>query len=137
MPKLNQLQEAFKYISQTFFPRWKNGRHWRIRRLKKVDGLRRTIQGFCDNERKEILIRHIPAIQESLYYIIIHEICHAVTGCPGHRKYFQQRMLKVSQKAYKMGDRMLGNIIVHEVKRIKEILPFHEGWKYFAKIERR
>lgn len=110
-----RLKKEFEYIRGTFFPKWYEGKRWRI----KKGPLPPPAQGWCKRERREITIGYIPTIKNSLYSLLIHETCHAITYSY-HGKRFQERMLKAARGADRIGNAILGNMIRHDLNRIRQ-----------------
>jgi hypothetical protein len=116
------LKKEFEYIRKTFFSRWHPRKSWAIRKGLPPEGLVPCTQAWCDRKKREIGIRRIPRDRNSFYSILIHEMCHAVTN-DYHGRMFQTEMLRASQKAEQIGNRVLRNMVRNDVKRIKEVSP--------------
>jgi len=110
------VEKEFNYIREIFFPRWDKKGRWKIKLGPLPPESPPKSQGWCDRKKRKITIKYIPENQNIFYALLIHECCHAVTN-DDHEKWFQERMLKVAQKAYQIGNEMLGNLIKFEVDR--------------------
>ena len=111
------LERLLDELKSCYFPRWDRKKEWKIvaRNFKGLFG------GYCDRDTKKILIRP-SAIEEGndeLRKLICHEVCHVCT-CDHHGKKWQTRYLKVATKASAIGDTVLAEKILKEVKCYSE-----------------
>ena len=102
------LTGAYKFISETYFPLFDRKKHWVVKYSSKIVG-----DGFCDDENKEIVIGKIKD-NMLLQVLLIHEICHAVSG-PGHGKRWKNRMLSAAKQAVSLGEKELSDRIIDDV----------------------
>lgn len=98
-------------IRADFFPRWDRKHQWCI---KEVDSL--PSFGICDQKNKTISIQ--PNLNDDfLEKLLIHEICHAVIHVHGgHGGKWNNRMLKASKVAKRIGQVKLSILLENEVK---------------------
>jgi hypothetical protein len=124
MTQSNRLKKSSEFVRKEFFPRWDKKREWTIRKLTKKDlkelKIKGPCRGRCERKIKTILIRflsHFQHNQNSLYFLLIHEICHAVTT--GHHwARWRKRMLRASERARRKGNKELSNMILHDLKKL-------------------
>lgn len=116
--QVERLNDAFRHVKRVFFPDWDKRTRWFVEYLpefkrwterglnERIDreGLRDRypfkvrIDAQCQPFRKCILFYRIPRSENELFWMLIHEICHAITD-DGHGELWVQRMKKVSAKA--------------------------------------
>lgn len=113
MKDSERLQSAFKRVRKKYFPRWDKDVKWRCE--LKPDLL---LLGKCDRKTKTIFLREVLDNQVELHWILIHEICHAVT-IQGHYKTYRKRMRKAAEKAKKFNQPALADRIKNDIERIK------------------
>ncbi len=107
----DRLEGAFEYIRKTYFPRWDKKGQWTI---SYKDNLPST--GWCDIKNKAIFLDSPPAKDDKLHFLLIHEICHAVT--PGsHGRKWKSRMLKASEKAKEIGHKEISKMLYENVEQ--------------------
>jgi hypothetical protein len=111
----NALNKSFGFVRKVFFPRWDRDQRWGVKRVWHLPA-----QGRCDRASKNILLKDQPSQEDELCYLLIHEICHAVSS-PYHGRRWQDRMTKASDKASKINRRELAKMIDEEVKTQKQI----------------
>jgi hypothetical protein len=71
-------------------------------------------QGLCDDETKTIHLQYVPEDEDDLHFLLIHEICHAVT-VSGHTKRWLERLSKAAQRAKRTGRHRLEQMLHKEV----------------------
>ena len=113
------LNEAFDRLRVSYFPRWRAGASWGV-----MCGLRSrqtNEDGFCDTERRIILVRPDKAEQGGTEFarVLIHEMAHAVRGA-GHGVKFRNRLLDAARAAEAGGDADLAAALHEEVRRYAE-----------------
>lgn len=111
----NALNKSFGFVRKVFFPRWDRDHRWGVKRVWHLPA-----QGRCDRASKNILLKDQPSQEDELYYLLIHEICHAISS-PYHGRRWQERMIKASDKAGKIGRRELAKMLDEEVKTHRQI----------------
>ena len=109
-----QLAEAFHYVRETFFPKWRKGDEWTVKEDPTL-----PYYGWCDDSNRTILIRSTPEEDDILHLILIHEICHAITREP-HTKKWRDRFEQAGNTAMEIGRQELANLIYDEVRRSSE-----------------
>jgi hypothetical protein len=116
-----RLKDSFEFVRKEFFPKWDNKREWIVGRLGLKDSRHFKAHGICNRKSKSIYLRWIPGDQNNLYWILIHEICHAVS--PGfHGKRWNDQMLKASELARKKGNTLLSRMILRDLAEKKLVL---------------
>jgi len=105
-------QSLFNSIKKSYFPRWDQGSHWKL----KVAGIRKRFGefGYCDDVSKTIYIASEIKKKSDLQVVMIHEICHAVTRT-GHGKMWARRLLKAAKKAKELKNFKLEAALKKEV----------------------
>ena len=93
--KRDGLEGAFLRIRKSFFSRWRHGDEWSVT-SKHDDPFEAESEGLCITEKKRIYINPqvVRTGGDNLRVILIHEICHALTGTIRHGVLFQRRMRK-------------------------------------------
>ena len=109
-----RLEEAFQYVRETFFPKWRKGTYWTVEEDPTL-----TYYGRCDDSSRKILVQSTPEEDDRLHLILIHEICHAITNEP-HTKKWRDRFRQAGDTAMEMGRQELANLIHNEVRRSSE-----------------
>ncbi len=109
-----RLVEAFQYVRETFFPKWRKGADWKV---KEDPGL--PYYGRCDDSRRTIFVQSTLEEDDRLHLILIHEICHAITSEP-HTKKWRDRFHFAGDTAKKIGRQKLAKLIYDEVRRSSE-----------------
>jgi len=101
-------------ICRAYFPQWRQATTWTIKpgargQYRDAQGmtLATSEAGYCDDQTKTIWV------QARDTAIIIHEICHAVTG-GGHGKTWQAH-LAAARRAAALGDQGLAAALTEEV----------------------
>lgn len=107
--KKTKLKKAFEYVRDTFFPKWDKNHHWKVRLNRLMPS-----GGRADPDTKAIVLSALPDDIDSLYMILIHEICHAVTQS-GHTKKWTNRMINARDKAQELGLIILSNMLSEEI----------------------
>lgn len=123
---LNRLKKSFEVVRKEFFSRWDNKEKWLVKKLTVKDrkelGIKGPCIGRCERKIKTILIQDLkffslPHMQNGLFFLLIHEICHAVsTDC--HKEKWRNRMLSVSKSAEKRGNRILSKMILNDLEKL-------------------
>jgi hypothetical protein len=111
----NALNNSFGFVRKVFFPGWDRDHRWRVKRVWHLPA-----HGRCDRASKNILLKDQLSQEDELYYLLIHEICHAISS-PYHGRRWQERMMKASEKASKIGRRELAKMLDEEVKTHRQI----------------
>lgn len=107
-----RLKDSFEFVRKEFFPTWDKKKQWLIEKV--AEGSR----GYCIRRGKTILIFYLPHNENSLYWLLIHEICHAIsTNFHGER--WKNRMIKVAELSRKKGNSQLSKMIFHDLKELK------------------
>ena len=109
-----RLEEAFQYVLETFFPKWRKGTYWTVEEDPTL-----TYYGRCDDSSRKILVQSTPEEDDRLHLILIHEICHAITREP-HTKKWRDRFEQAGNTAMEIGRQELANLIYDEVRRSSE-----------------
>jgi hypothetical protein len=126
---LLRLIDSFEFVRKEFFPRWDNKKEWLIKKLTVKDrkelGIKGPCMGRCEREIKTILIQALklfllPHGENSLHWLLIHEICHAVSS-DSHGRRWKNRMLRMSELAQKKGDLPLSKMILLDLEKIKKV----------------
>ena len=115
MTTANVLNKYFEFVRKVFFPRWDKDHQWGVKRVWHLPA-----QGRCDRASKNILLKDQPSQEDELCYLLIHEICHAVSS-PYHGRHWQERMIKARDKASKIGRGELAKMIDEEVRAQRQI----------------
>jgi hypothetical protein len=115
MTMTNRLKKSFEFVRTAFFPRWDKNREWGIKRVWHLPA-----HGKCDRLSKNILLKELSQEEDELHYILIHEICHA-SSSPYHGKCWQERMIKASERAERLGFKELSKLIDEEAKTYRQI----------------
>jgi hypothetical protein len=114
--RMAKLKNSFEFVRKEFFPRWDKKKEWFV---KKVAELAEGLQGICVKKDKTILIFYLPHNENSLYWLLVHEICHAISTDLHGRKW-KNRMVRASESAQKKGNKELSNMILHDLKELKK-----------------
>ena len=101
----SRLNRAVEYVRNTFFRRWDKIRQWKVKVIPNAPFI-----GKVNFPKKEIYIRNVSKSDEELHFLLIHEICHAVTGGSHGKKWFN-RMLRASKIARGLGRDKLSKMI--------------------------
>ena len=107
--KKTRLHNEFEYVRTTFFPHWDTGRQWDIRYVPKSPSGGRALP-----DTKIIGLSSVPEDIDSLYLVIIHEICHAATQS-GHSKKWIRRLGTARDKAKELGMLSLSEKLQQEI----------------------
>lgn len=105
-----RLQDAFKYVRKTFFPRWDKNNQWSVRIVHDL-----PIEGRCEKGIKTVSLQYVSGDEDKLHLLLIHEICHS--SASGHSKKWSSRMLKAATRAEKAGCSNVADLIRKDVKR--------------------
>ena len=123
-----RLQNAVKYVCETFFPDWDKKRKWKViecsEELNQMGD--RGTDGHCDIKTKTIKI-NMSGIKEDpndLYDLLIHEICHC--DIKGHGQDWQDAMLDKAEIAEKIGLRELAEWIKKDADASSVIEQYRE-----------
>ena len=132
LPPLD-LQDAFDFVGDTFYPRWKRAE------CRVVEGTPLTAPGFCglcDPESKTITVSpHVVADTPlELVTILAHEVAHAVT--PGsHGKRFRDRLYKAAEDAGEAGYYDLQIRLVEEADAYADYDPAMEEARFYGLVD--
>lgn len=107
---MTRLQQHWKAVLATFFPKWKAGAGWRCTNR----GNRGQAHGHCDVEKRLIEILLVSEDDDALDMLLIHEISHAVASL-GHGKTWQRRLALAAAKARKLGRTRLAELLDEEI----------------------
>jgi len=105
----DRLQAAFRYVLETFFPRWRNGRHWSVQCVPDL-----LCSAEADLETKTISVARVSDSEDELLELLIHEACHPVS-VNGHGQKWRNRMLKAGEIAKRLGRAELADLIEKDV----------------------
>ena len=105
-----RFQEAFDLVRRVFFPRWDRKRLWRARIESNLKGS----VGNCNFTDRIIKAASVPADDDELATLLIHEIAHAATASY-HAKRWLTRMEKAAQQAKTIGRPRLATLIRNEI----------------------
>lgn len=111
MKDSKRLKNSFEFIRKDFFPRWDKKKNWIVRKVKL------SCSGRCNRSKKTIEVWHIPSIQNSLYFLLIHEICHAVST-DRHGPRWKARMVLASERAKRKGNNQLSKMILNDLENL-------------------
>jgi hypothetical protein len=98
-----RVNSAFKFIRETFFPKWDKVGSWRVKIKKDLSS-----QGICNARAKSILIQREKPISGSLFLLLVHGICHSVAAPSGHGKRWKERMLRAAGVANRIDCHRIG-----------------------------
>ena len=107
----------WEMVRKEFFPRWDSAGEWKLRKFADLNGG----QGICLSNRKTIKILKSYA-GEDLLFLLIHEICHAVTH-EGHGNKWFARMTAAAKRARAIGMKALASRLLEEVKEYRSNSP--------------
>lgn len=126
MKNQKRLAGTIKYIRETFFPKWDRKKEWIIYHSNspKVE----FCHGLCDKDEKKIHLSFVSKKDVELHLLLIHEICHCFS-C-GHGKIWQNKMLKIADKARKIGKEELSDKIVKQVEDYRSAPNVTAKWIY-------
>lgn len=113
---MENLLSQFRRVRRLYFSRWHAGQTWTIR-----SGIRykqSLDHGLCDREHRRIFIN------KRTDFVIIHEICHAVTT-DNHAAMWQRRMLKAADMAARLGDAQLAADLREDVSECNDPNTIH------------
>jgi hypothetical protein len=117
-----ECNKLFQVVRNTYFPKWINGRHWK---LEVLDDDHPEMFGGCYGkcvEKEKIIFLNGRIIQtldlDKLEVLIIHEITHSVTS-DGHAEKFLRRLEKAAKKARTLGKTSIFKQISWEVQRAR------------------
>jgi len=111
------LRRAFKDVRKNFFPRWDRKGQWTVKKVKHLPISAPTI-AYCNHFLKTIFVNYLPNNKNSLFSLLIHEICHAITSGQ-HKKRWEIRMLKAADKAQKMGNMQLFKMVLKNLDNVR------------------
>ena len=104
-----RFQRAFDQVRSDFFPRWDRDGKWRLELGTYSDSTHEY--GYCVPQAKTIWVNPdatIPGMSTGPEWMLIHEICHAVTS-GSHGESWKRRMRRAATRA-----RELGNVVLAE-----------------------
>ena len=110
--KKGAARKAFDYVRRIFFPGWDRKYAFGLRVVPFLASI-----GRFDNEKKKILLRVIPELEDDLYVLLIHEIAHHVS--PYHGEKWMSRMREAATKALEIGRDTLATKISQEIESYK------------------
>lgn len=111
---MTRLQQHWKAVLTSFFPRWRAASEWRC-----TTRTCRTGHGYCDIDRRVIEIGVVSEDDDALDLLLIHEIAHAVA--PGfHGKTWQRRMALAADTARKLGRPRLAELLDTEIATYRD-----------------
>jgi putative protein kinase ArgK-like GTPase of G3E family len=113
------LQKDFEYVCRTYFPTWDDGNNWSV----KLGDSETSEESRHDLKNKIITIGRFYDDRVKRHYLLIHEICHALTNYLEifgvHDEDWQEEMIKVANIAIKSGQTELYEKIIDEVNLYK------------------
>lgn len=112
---MSRLKDSFEFVRKEFFPRWDNKKEWLVKEVNAKE----SFQGRCERARKTLVIRNLPHNLNSLYFLLIHEICHAVST-DSHGRRWKNRMSRVSELAQKKGNSQLSKMILYDLEKLNK-----------------
>jgi hypothetical protein len=116
-------QDAFEFVRKEFFPRWDTKGLWSLVPTDApphYSSGEYIFGGYCDTDLKEIGFRSDlegPALEQ----VLIHEICHAVSGMNTHGKKFQERLGRAAVTARSKGVVELVRLIEQDLNAMRDI----------------
>ncbi len=118
------LTPLFNEVKKTYFPHWKAGNEWTVRRNHpRLRG--KILQGICMPQEKTIVIK-LPS-KKYERAVLAHEICHAVTGSKYHGKKWGDRLSMVANKATQLGQKEFAGLVREDLKGYRNELPMRKG----------
>jgi hypothetical protein len=117
---IKKTENEFERIRRMFYPRWDLKRAWKIKVGFRVKGCDPN-HCFCDKDNLTIWISPNVAKGKgpySLAYVLVHEICHAITTGE-HKKLFFDRMRRNLEIAIRLGE----TEIADEINKFEFELP--------------
>lgn len=111
------LQRTFRDVRRNFFLRWDPRGQWAVKKVRHLP-ISAPVIAYTNHSLKTIFINYLPNNKNNLYSILIHEICHAITsGQPNKR--WEKRMMKSADKARKIGNIQLSEMIFEDLDNVK------------------
>lgn len=108
-------KSLFQFVRKEFFPRWDKGNNWILGEVKP------PYMGRCDRSKKIIeVLYNMPHIQNSFVFLLIHEICHAVST-DYHGQRWRKRMLMASEVARRKGNKQLSRMILYDLEKLNRL----------------
>jgi hypothetical protein len=108
------LAHELQSVKTNYFPRWDRKNLWRV-----VNSALPRKGGRCEFATKTIRAR---ANKQDIQWILLHEICHAVTRLCGHGPVWQERMLVAAKQARKLLNLQLAQQIEQDVRRLRQAI---------------
>ena len=118
-----RLQDAFKYVRKTFFPRWDKNNQWSVRIVHDL-----PIEGRCEKGIKTVSLQYVSGDEDKLHLLLIHEICHS--SASGHSKKWSSRMLKAATRAEKAGCSNVADLIRKNVAETEKAASVNASLVY-------
>ena len=112
------LQEAFRYVRENIFPKWDFKGQWNVKKVKRLP-ISAPVIAYTNHSLKTIFVNYLPNNKNSLYCLLIHEICHAITSGQ-HNKRWETRVMKSADKATKMDNIQLAKLIYEDLENVKK-----------------
>lgn len=95
------VKERYHYVREVFFSHW-DSKEWRV-----IFPSHRNVDGHCDTESKIIEIGIVLKDKDDIDCLLIHEICHTLSGCAPHGITWKRTMLKKADIAERKGRTLL------------------------------
>jgi hypothetical protein len=111
------LQRAFRDVRKNIFSRWDLKNEWTVKKVKHLP-ISAPVIAYTNHSLKTIFVNYLPNNKNSLYSLLIHEICHAVTSGQHHKRW-EERMVKSADKASKTGNIHLTELIYEDLDNVK------------------
>ncbi len=112
------LRRAFRDVRKIYFPRWDLRGQWTVKKVKHLP-ISAPVIAHTNHSLKTIFVNYLPNNKNSLYCLLIHEICHAITSGQ-HNKRWEKRMMKSADKATKMDNIQLAKLIYEDLDNVKK-----------------
>jgi len=112
------LQQAFRYVQDNIFPKWDFKGQWSVKKVKHLP-ISAPVIAYTNHSLKTIFVNHLPNNKNSLYCLLIHEICHAITSGQ-HNKRWGEKMTKSADKAATMNNIQLAKLIYEDLDNVKK-----------------
>lgn len=116
----NRLKDSFEFVRKDFFPKWDKKKDWLVKKFVELAEGAEGLQGICERKDKTILITYLPHNENSLYWILIHEICHAISTDLHGRKW-RNRMVRASETAKRKGNKQLSRMILYDLEKLNRL----------------
>jgi hypothetical protein len=111
------LRRAFRDVRENVFPRWDLKSQWTVKKVKHLP-ISAPVIAYTNHSLKTIFVNYLPNDKNSLYSLLIHEICHAITSGQHHKRW-EKRMMKSADKASKIGNFQLVKLIYEDLDNVK------------------